>query len=64
MPIPSGEKPPAPQPSDLRLVLPPAIVERLERLERRLEKLKAFPTHTATGTRESADRQIGSARIP
>ena len=63
-PIPSGEKPPAPQPSDLRLMLPPAIVERLEKLERRLEKLEAFPAYSAAGARESVDRQIGSSRVP
>ena len=31
-----------PQPDDLRLTFPRAVVERLEKLERRLEKLEAF----------------------
>jgi serine protease Do len=51
------------QPNELRLTLPQAVVERLEKLERRLEKLESFPA----GARESAharDPQISSTRNP
>ena len=54
---------PAPLPDDLRLTLPRAVVERLEKLERRLEKLESFPPH-ATGSASSPDSQISSARRP
>jgi serine protease Do len=52
-----------PQPDELRLTLPRAIVERLEKLERRLEKLESFPSR-ATGAASASDRQISSARNP
>ena len=39
---------PSPQPNELRLTLPRAVVEQLEKLERRLEKLESFPAR-ATG---------------
>jgi serine protease Do len=54
---------PTPQPDDLRLTLPRAVVDRIEKLERRLEKLEAFPAH-ATSPASSADRQISDARTP
>jgi S1-C subfamily serine protease len=53
---------PAPQPNELRLTLPRAIVDRLEQLERRLEKLESFPR--AAAHLRSTDRQISSARNP
>ena len=54
---------PAPLADDLRLTLPRAVVERLEKLECRLEKLESFPPHT-TGSASSPDSQISSARRP
>lgn len=54
---------PAPLPDDLRLTLPRAVVERLEKLERRLEKLESFPPR-ATGAASSPDPQFSSARRP
>jgi serine protease Do len=54
---------PGPLPDDLRLTLPRAVVERLEKLERRLEKLESFPPH-ATGSPSSPDPQISSTRRP
>ena len=54
---------PAPQPDDLRLTLPRAVVERLEKLERRLEKLESFAPR-ATGPASASDPQISSARRP
>jgi serine protease Do len=53
----------SPAPDDLKLNLPRAVVERLEKLERRLERLESFPSTSPTPT--SATRpQIGSARRP
>jgi serine protease Do len=52
-----------PLPDDLHLTLPRAVVERLEKLERRLEKLESFPPH-ATGSPSSPDPHISSARRP
>jgi len=54
---------PAPQPDELQFTLPRAIVDRLEKLERRLEKLESFPAHAMAPT-PPADRQINSARNP
>jgi serine protease Do len=54
---------PPPQPNELRLILPRAIVERLEKLERRLEKLESFPSRP-TESASTSDRQISSARNP
>ena len=51
------------QPHELRLTLPRAIVERLEKLERRLEKLESFPSRATEGA-PAADRQISAARNP
>jgi hypothetical protein len=47
---------PSLQPTDLRLILPRAIVERLEKLEGRLEKLESYPARAAGGAAAS-DRQ-------
>jgi serine protease Do len=52
-----------PQPNELRLTLPRAIVERLEKLEGRLERLESFPTRAGGGT-SASNRQINSARNP
>lgn len=57
--IPSG----SPLPDDLRLNLPRAVVERLEKLERRLEKLESFPAHSA-GPVPAPQPQISAARHP
>jgi len=54
---------PSPQPNELRLTLPRAVVERLEKLERRLEKLESFPAR-ATGPASALDPQISSTRHP
>jgi serine protease Do len=51
------------QPTDLRLILPRAIVERLEKLEGRLEKLESYPARATEGATAS-DRKISSARNP
>jgi serine protease Do len=59
----NGRVSPPPQPDELRLTLPRAIVERLDKLERRLEKLESFPART-TGAASDTDRQINSARNP
>jgi S1-C subfamily serine protease len=53
----------SPQPNELHLTLPRAVVERLETLERRLEKLESSPGR-AQATAAPPDRQISSARIP
>jgi membrane-associated protease RseP (regulator of RpoE activity) len=45
------------QPDDLRLTLPRAVAERIEKLERRLEKLESFPTSAAVSS-----PQISSSR--
>ena len=50
-----------PQPDELRLTLPRALVERLEKLERRLEELESFTSRTPAGV-SAPDRQISSAR--
>jgi serine protease Do len=55
--------PPTPQPDELRLTLPRAVVDRLEKLERRLEKLEAFPTHTVSPT-SPADHPMSAVRTP
>jgi serine protease Do len=52
-----------PRPDDLRLTLPRAFVDRLEKLERRLEKLESFPA-PPTSSATSVDRQISAARTP
>ncbi len=54
---------PPPQGGELRITLPRAIVERLEKLEHRLEKLESFPGG-ATDHITSPNRQISSARKP
>ncbi len=54
---------PSPQPNELRLTLPRAVVERLEKLEHRLEKLESFPAR-ATGPASAHDPQINSSRHP
>jgi serine protease Do len=46
-----------PQPDDLRLTLPRAIVERLDKLERRLEKLESSPARSPVAPNAS-DRQL------
>ncbi len=53
---------PTPQPNELHLTLPRAVVERLEKLERRLEKLESFPT-PATRQASGPDAQINSTRL-
>ncbi len=53
---------PALKANELRLTLPRAIVERLEKLERRLEKLESFPPRAHEVS--APDRQINSARNP
>jgi serine protease Do len=54
---------PSPQPNELRLTLPRAVVERLEKLERRLEKLESFPAR-APGPASALEPQISSSRRP
>ncbi len=49
-----------PQAEELKLTLPRAVVERLEQLERRLDKLERSPTPTSPSER----RQANSARTP
>ena len=49
--------------NELRFTLPRAVVERLEQLERRLEKLETFSTPTSR-PRATSDRQVGSERTP
>jgi serine protease Do len=51
------------QPNDLQLTLPRAVAERLEQLERRLEKLESS-TARASGSAAADNRQISSARKP
>jgi S1-C subfamily serine protease len=53
---------PALRPNDLRLTLPRAVVERLELLERRLEKLESPRTTKALSGKQEA--QVGSVRNP
>ncbi len=64
---PHGESaaPPAPglRPNDLQLTLPRAVVERLEQLERRLEKLES-PAPGVKALSGKHDPQIGSVRSP
>ncbi len=48
-----------PQPDELRLTLPRAIVERLEKLEGRLQKLESVPAR-AGNVAPNAERQISS----
>jgi hypothetical protein len=63
------ERPPKPDPpapfaqrlEEPRLNLPRALVDRIEQLERRLEKLESFPRPPAP---TAADRQISAARAP
>jgi hypothetical protein len=57
--------PPAPglRPNDLRLTLPRAVVERLEQLERRLEKLES-PAAGVKALSAKQDPHVGSMRIP
>jgi serine protease Do len=72
----AGSQPPKPElqvqtpavlstlrPDELRLTLPRAFVDRLEKLERRLEKLESFPAHS-TSPATSVDREISAARTP
>ena len=54
---------PSPQANELRLTFPRAVVERFEKLERRLEKLESFPAR-ATGPASDRDPQISSTRNP
>jgi serine protease Do len=51
------------RPDELRLTLPPAVVDRIEKLERRLEKLESLPTHPALPA-TPAERQISAVRTP
>ncbi len=51
---------PPPQAEELKLTLPRAVTDRLEQLERRLEKLERPPTSTSP----PATRQATSARTP
>ena len=53
----------SPQPDDLSLTLPRAVLERLEKLERRLEKLESLPART-TAPATGSDPQISSSRRP
>jgi len=55
--------PPAIQPNELQLTLPRAVAERLEQLERRLEKLESSTARTA-GSAANDNRQISSTRKP
>jgi S1-C subfamily serine protease len=57
--------PPSPviQPNELQLTLPRAVAERLEQLERRLEKLESS-TARASGAAAANNRQISSTRKP
>ena len=52
---------PSPQPDDLRLTLPRAVVERFEKL-RPTEKLESLPPYH--GPASASDPQISSARHP
>jgi serine protease Do len=52
-----------PRPDELRLTLPPAFVDRLEKLERRLEKLESFPAQP-TSPATSVDPEISAIRTP
>jgi S1-C subfamily serine protease len=49
--------------TELRLTLPRAVVDRLEQLERRLEKLETFQS-PPTGTGPTSKRQTGSSSKP
>ena len=51
---------PPPQAEELKLTLPRAVVDRIEQLERRLEKLERVPAPTAS----QETRQASSARNP
>jgi serine protease Do len=51
---------PPPQAEELKLTLPRAVADRLEQLERRLEKLERLPMSTPP----QEPRQISSARTP
>jgi len=51
------------RPNELRLTLPRAVVERLEQLEHRLEKLEAFSARDAAPA-AAQKRQISSTRNP
>jgi len=64
-PLVERSPPPAPElrPNDLRLTLPRAVVERLEQLERRLEKLES-PSTGVKALSAKHDPRIGSARSP
>jgi hypothetical protein len=52
---------PTPTINELRLTLPPAVVERLERLERRLEKLETFKS-PASSTEPTSNRPRSTSR--
>jgi hypothetical protein len=57
------------QPEEFRFSFPRALVERLEQLERRLQKLESFPGQTADlhsppSPSPSPNRPISSARNP
>jgi len=52
------------RPNDLQLTLPRAVVERLEQLERRLEKLESPSGGAAKALSAKRDPQIGSVRNP
>jgi S1-C subfamily serine protease len=53
---------PALRPNDLRLTIPRAVMERLDQLERRLEKLESPQTAKALSAKQ--DPQVGSVRNP
>jgi len=60
---PSAPASSVPRPNELRLTLPRAIVERLDQLERRLEKLESFPARDP-GPASAQSRQISPTRHP
>ena len=53
----------SPVPDDLRLTLPRAVVDRLEKLEQRLEKLESFSTRSV-GITPTPVPQVSSAQHP
>jgi S1-C subfamily serine protease len=67
-PTPDRAKPLTPPPTssfnELRLTLPRAFIERIEQLERRLEKLETFSPPAAPGPGAAPRRPVDSVRIP
>jgi serine protease Do len=59
----SRSSPAAIQPNELQLTLPRAVAERLEQLERRLEKLESTRAR-ASGSAAADNRQVSSTRKP